>query len=286
MARTIPVIKQSILDAIAASPILGGLLISTSAVSVFGLLAYVVAFAINVLETIFDRHMADVDAKLAAPQEGTTEWYAKIVKLFQQGDQLVVDDDGIHYPAGSSGLLLVTQATAKENDTTGRLFLKVATDDATAPGGLRSLTAAELVQVRGYITRRKYPGTKLELVSREADALKLGANIYYDPLVELNDTNSATGLVPGLRSRVASAITSYLRNLKFDGQVVVSKLEDAIQAVVGVEDLEFLSISARNGLAAPKVFTRAYETEAGYVIIDTAAGATLADTLNFVPYGS
>ena len=117
-------------------------LTSPSATAIYRLVAYVVAAALWVFEVILDRHQADVEAALARAKPGTAKWYADQVKRFQQGDTLLVDDDGIHYPAGAAGYRLVTQATAKENSTTGQLFIKVATTDATAPGGLRSLDGA------------------------------------------------------------------------------------------------------------------------------------------------
>jgi hypothetical protein len=275
MARTINEIYDSIIAEIAATPELVGLT-SPSATAIYKLIAYVMAVAMWTHETIFDRHTADVDAKLARAQPGTAKWYADQVKKFQQGDQLLVDDDGIHYAAGTTGLKLVTQATAKENFTTNQLFLKLATDDATAPGGLRALTAPEMVQVRGYINEIRFPGTRIIETTGGADRLKVLAEVFFDPLAD----------VVALKAAVRAAVRSYLAKLEFDGLVFLARIEDAIQSVAGVKDVKLGTVSARNGTGQPVAITRVYETVAGFIVEDDAAGAGFLDTITFTPYES
>ena len=275
MARTINQIYDSIITQVAATPELVGLS-SPSATAIYKLLAYVMAVAHWTHETIFDRFTADVEAKLARAQPGTAKWYADQVKKFQQGDQLLVDDDGIHYAAGTTGLKLVTQATAKENFTTNQLFLKLATDDATAPGGLRALTAPEMVQVRGYIAQIRFPGTRIIETTGDADRLKLVAEVFFDPLVD----------VVSLKAAVRASLRSYLAQLEFDGLVFVARLEDAIQSVAGVKDVLLGTVSARNGTGNATPITRVYETVAGFIVEDDAQGAGFLDTITFTPYES
>lgn len=275
MARTIQIINQSILDAIAAKPELAGLT-SPSATAIFRLIAYVVATVLWVHETIFDRHKADVETALARAKPGTAKWYADQVKKFQAGDTLLVDDEGIHYPSGSTGAKLVTQATAKENANTGQLFIKVATTSTNAPGGLRALTAPEQTQVFGYLNAIRYPGTRITLVSRDADLLKVVGEVHYNPLLDL----------VALKNSVRLAIQNYLLNLDFDGQIFNARIEDAIQSVAGVNDVLLTRVSVRSGQLAPTVVARVYETQAGYIIEDTANGSKFLDTLTFIPYGS
>jgi uncharacterized phage protein gp47/JayE len=84
---------------------------------------------------------------------------------------------------------------------------------------------------------------------------------------------------------VVAAVRSYLKNLEFDGQVFLARIEDAIQAVAGVKDVKLVEVSARSGNGVPVVITRVYETQAGYIVEDDAAAATFSDTLSFIPYG-
>lgn len=273
MARSIPDIQAAMATDRAARTELAALN-SPSATAIFKLIEFVVAVALWVHESIFDRHMADVDAKLARAQPGTGQWYAVQVKKFQQGDQVLVDDDGIHYPTDSTGVKLVTQATAKENFTTNQLFLKLATDDVNAPGGLRALTGPEMTQVKGYVAEFRYPGTRIVFTTGDADRLRVPGEVFYSPEIDVDIFKAA----------VRAAMRLYLANLDFDGLVRVAKIEDAIQSVAGYKDVKLGTITARNGTGGAVAITRVYETVAGYIVEDDAAGAGFLDTLIFTPY--
>jgi len=249
---------------------------SPSATAIYRLFEFVVAGSIWAFETILDRFRKEVDDSIARAPAGTPDWYADRALEFQLDDPLVVLPTGKPgYAEGSSGPRIVTRATAKENNTTGRLFLKVAKDGAT-PGTLAALDpATELVQVRGYFDRIRFAGTRLEVVSRDADRLLVLGGIYYDPLLP----------VATVRTNAVAAVQGYLAALDFDGLVYMSKLVDALQAVPGVVDVQLLTVTARVGSAAPVAIDRVYETAAGYIIPEDVPGLTLADTLTFLPNG-
>jgi uncharacterized phage protein gp47/JayE len=189
----------------------------------------------------------------------------------------VLPSGAIGYATDVPGARIVAQATAKESVAgTGlvKLFIKVAKAGAAA-GTLAALSHAELVQLRGYFDRVRFAGTRLEVVSREADRLQLSGTVYYDPLLDLGAVQAA----------VLTAARAYLAALAFDGQVYVSKLTDYLQAVPGVRDVAPLALAARVGAAAPLDFARVYETQAGYIVLEDTPGAGLFDTLQFVPDG-
>ena len=275
MARSISDIQAAIAADRAARPELAALT-SPSATAIYRLIEYVVAVAHWAHETLWDRFKADVDATIAAAPAGTAAWYAARALEFQEGDPLLILPSGKPgYAAGTTGSRLVTRATAKENDQTGKLFIKVAKTGA-AVGTLAALATAELVQVQGYFARLRFAGTRLEVVSRDADRLQLTGSIYYDPLLDLT----------ALKAAVVAAVQGYLAALSFDGLVYVARLEDAIQAVAGVQDVQLVRVAARTGTALPTAFGRVYETEAGYIVAEETPGLTLADTLTFVPYAA
>ncbi|MDF7813596.1 hypothetical protein [Hymenobacter sp. YC55] len=273
MARSTQQIFDSIQATIQADPELAPQLTSSSATALHRLWAYVTAVVHSVHETIFDRHKADVELALSRAKPGTAAWYADQALLFQAGDTLVADDEGIHYAAGSTGERIITRAAAIENELTGKLFIKVAKDGAR-PGLLAALSAPELVQVRGYFDRKGFAGVRKEIVSRAADKLRVTAQVYYDPLID----------VPALQQQVQASIRAYLASLEFNGLIYVAKIQDYIQAVPGVKDVQLSSVTARAGAGAVVPIERIYETQAGYIVLDDAAGSTLADTLTFLPY--
>ena len=272
MARSIADIQAAIAADRAARAELAGLT-SPSATAIYKLMEYVMAVALWVHETLWDRFLADVNALIAAAPAGTPGWYAARALEFQLGDTLSILPNGKPgYAAGTTGAKIVTRATAKENDLTGKLFIKVAKNGTTA-GTLAALLPAELVQVQGYFARLRFAGTRLEVVSRDADRLQLTATIYYDPLLN----------VPMFTAAVVLAIQNYLAQLDFAGLIYVAKIEDAIQAVPGVQDVQLVRVAARTGTAAPTHIPRVYETAAGYIVTEDTPGLTLADTLTFLP---
>lgn len=275
MARTIAEIFDTIQAARAADPVLSVKLNSPSATAVHRLWAYISAVAMWAHEQLWERHRADVEAALSRAKPGTAAWYADQALLFQEGDTLIADDAGIHYPAGSTGAKIITRAAAIENDLTGKLFIKVAKDGPTA-GTLAPLSAAQLTQVRGYFDRKGFAGVRKEVVSRAADKIKVVAQVYYDPLID----------VPALQLQVQAAVQRYLAALEFNGVLYVSRIEDAIQSVAGVKDVKLSTISARAGAGAPTIISRLYEAQAGYVVTDDATGSTLVDTITYLPHGS
>jgi hypothetical protein len=288
MARTITEIFDSIDAARAADARLADVN-SPSDTALHRLWAYVVSGAHYVLETIFDRHKADVDAALARAKPGTAPWYAQQALLFQAGDSVIADDEGIHYPAGSTGAKIITRAAAVEDALSGKLTIKVA-KDGPQPGTLAPLSLAERTEVTAYFDRIGFAGVRKEVVSRAADKLKVVGTIYYDAQAD----------VPLLQAASEAAVQAYLAELSststdpaktaadlnpdFDGTLYLSKIVDALQAVAKVKDVQLVQVSARAGATAPKVITRTYETEAGYIVLDNAAGSTLADTLTYLPY--
>jgi hypothetical protein len=274
MARTLQEIKDEFDATKAGYPALVALN-SPSATAIHQLWRFVFAKCIQALEQLFDRHLVEVDAIVARAAVGTPGWYADRAKEFQANDgSLAVQPSGaIGYATDNPAARIISQATAKENAQTGKLFIKVAKAGAVA-GTLAALTGAELVQVRGYFERIRFAGTRLEVVSREADRLQLTGAVYYDPLLNLADVQAA----------VLKAAQRYLAALDFDGQVFVARFTDYLQAVLGVRDVAPLHLAARVGTAAPLTFDRVYETAAGYIILEDTPGAGLLDTLQFIPY--
>ena len=273
MARSISDIRAAIAAARTAQPTLAGLT-SPSATGLYRLIEYVVAVALWVHETLWDRFAAEVADTIARAPVGTAEWYADRAKEFQAGDALVV------LPTGRAGYAtpvpatdpkrIVTRAAAREADKTKKLLLKVATD-GPAPGTLQPISAAQLTELRGYFDRVRFAGTALEVQTYEADRLRVAGQVYYDPLLDVD----ALGVV------VRAAINAYLAGIPFDGRVQLSRLVDVVQAVAGVRDFVVSSWQARTGQVLSPPLGRDYDTQAGYVVEEDQADAQGQPTANF-----
>ncbi|WP_139422971.1 hypothetical protein [Chryseobacterium mulctrae] len=92
-----------------------------------------------------------------------------------------------------------------------------------------------------YIEEISPAGDHITVLNYKPDMLKFAFKIKVDPLV-LNASGMAilTATYP-----VQIAIENFLKNLPFDGQLSTQKLEAAILAVDGVEDLTTLSMESK-----------------------------------------
>jgi hypothetical protein len=78
----------------------------------------------------------------------------------------------------------------------------------------------------------KYAGVKLQIVNNPADQLLLNMAIYRDVLVI--DENGHSILNGG--KPVEAAINAYIKNLPFDGELVLNDLIEKLRAVDGVDN--------------------------------------------------
>lgn len=267
MARTISEIQSEILSAIQMDATLSDMN-STSITAVYRLIAYITAVAHWVHENFFDAHKTAVEILINQAPVGTPSWYVKKAKEFQLGDVLYEVEGFLAYPVVDATKQIITQAAYKV--TGSKLFLKVAKAGVLVDT-LEPLSTTELAQFAGYIDRLRFAGTEIEIVSLNADRLRLYGKIYYQGIYEVTD----------FQTRLVAAIKGYLKNLPFDGTIQTIKLIDAMQQVSGFSDVEFTQLIAFSGLLS-EGFTRSYETKAGYIEAETTAGFTLEETLQFV----
>lgn len=250
MARTTEEIYNSMVAHKATLPELSGIY-TQSRTSFYGKLLWVVAFAHNLLEQLFDLFKSEVDTKLAQKEPGTPSWYVQILKQYQDGDNLIIQDGKITYATIDTAKQIITRASFKE--TGGQLKLKVAKGDIN--NGV-ALTTDEKGRVENFLERYKYAGTAIELISLNADKLRVTGTIYYNGIL-----NATT-----VKDAVIEALRQYCLNLAEDGIIRRIKVVDAIQGVSGVIDADVTV----NGIAGATVtpINVSYETAAGYIIED------------------
>lgn len=230
MARTIQDIQQEILTAKDNEPALAELN-STSKVAVWRLWVYIMAFAIHTLERIFDQHKKEVSEALSELKPHTARWYRNKALAFQYGFDLIEDSDKFDN-AGSTEEQIATSKIVKysavtESNTESRLIVKIATEQG---GELQPISTGQKASFEAYMNEIKDAGVKITTINYLPDILKLHMKIYRDPLV-LNENGMSilTGEKP-----VEKAIKEYLKQLPFNGELVLAHLVDALQKVEGV----------------------------------------------------
>lgn len=231
-------------------------------VSLEAIIFYRVAYAVWFLETLFDKHKVEVTDIIAAMKPHSPRWYAEKAKLFQYGDNLVADSDKYDNTGKTDEQIaasrIVTYSAVVEVD--GKLLIKVAKED----NDLSPLSAFEFAALAEYFSRIKDAGVQIELLTDVADGLRLSLDIYYNPLI-LNgqgqrlDGNSLTP--------VPDAIREYLRNLPFNGELVLAYLIDALQKVDGVVIPHLNAASYQYGGLDYEIISVKYQPFAGYLRI-------------------
>jgi len=279
MARTINEIQEIILQRKALAPSLSSLevltnseqstlanLTSTSKVAIWRLWVYICAVTIWTLEKIFDTFKLEVEETIALNQIGTPSWYRKKMLEFQLGfalTEMAVYDNTNAVQADVIASKIIKQAAIEEIG--GRLKVKVATEDND--GELVPLSVAQFGAFKNYAEAVKYAGTRLIIVSRVPDDFKTDYTIYYNPLIldaygaRLDGTDNEP---------IQTAVKTFLRNLEFNGELILTKLTDYLQAVEGVEEPVLNSAAAKFGAYGYSPINEYYIADAGYMKLDVA----------------
>ena len=239
MARTVAEIKKEISDKFITNETIIRLYgIDTSrtfeqqfsAVSLESILFYVVAFSIWFVENLFDVHRAEVQTIISTMKPHTARWYAEKSRVFQFGFDLQPDSDQFDNTGRTEAEIAVSKiieyAAVIEQDN--QIRIKVA---KIAGNDLAPLTVPELSAFSSYINRVKDAGIAIELLTDDAEQLRLGLTIFYNPLVIGSDGKRIDGTSD---TPVPDAVRNYLANIEFDGTFVIAHLVDDLQSVEGV----------------------------------------------------
>lgn len=229
MARTINEIQNGMLSAIASDEVLSVQLTSTSKVAIFRLFTFIVAGAVWLLEMLFDNHKKEVDAIIEAKMPHRASWYRTKALAFQYGFSLIPDTDkydntGYTEEQIADSKVIKYAAVTKSG---GQLYIKIASET----GGVLAPIAPEVkASFDFYIEDITDCGVKYLIVNHLPDILNLGIKIYRNPLVlDENGMSILNGNYP-----VEDAIKEYMKELPFNGELVLAHLVDKLQRVEGV----------------------------------------------------
>lgn len=224
MARTIAEIKKQMTDAFMAEPAAReryGLADTDtfesrfSRVSIEGLIFYIMAFAVHVVECLIDSHSAEVEEALAAKSPHTLRWYRDLVLSF-----------------GYLGDKPVSHCSVAE-DGEG-LLVKVA---AGEPGSRRRVDPAVVDALVPWLEDNKDAGTPVTVVNRDGDSLRISVAVWTDPSL-------LAGTDP-----LRAALRTVVSDLDFDGTLSRRMVEDALLAVPGVRLVEITTMQTHNDAA-------------------------------------
>lgn len=235
---------------------------SGSKVAIWRLLFWMVAFAIYMHETFFDLFVADVANAEKKIHVGTPYWFWYKTLNFQLGDTLSwLSGDYYGYAVEDDTKKIIKRCAVE--DGLGLLKIKVAKLSGTTPV---KLITSELNAYKDYINLLKPAGVNIEVISIDADLLKLEVSVKVDEQL-IDSTGQQVG---GTSYPVEDAINSYIGNLPFNGLFYVASLVDAIQAVQGVENVHVSVAEAKSYTSGYNAIdpVLGYIPKAGYLEID------------------
>jgi hypothetical protein len=269
MARTKEEIYNSMLAAKTADTTLNAVLTSLSNTAIYRLMLWVIAETHYYFETLFDAFKVEVEDLALAAQVGNARWYRTIVLNFQYGDNLVLIGDKYQYATIDATKKIVARCAIEEMPNSA-IRIKVAKLDGN---NLVALTNSEQNALISYVKKVRFAGTRFQIFSNNGDQLKIGFDIYFDPII----TQST------VKTNVENTIKNYVSNLPFNGELVVTKLIDEIQKIDGVNDVIFTEGAYRFSSSDPYTpITRNAIATGGFFTISATTGETLNDTINYI----
>lgn len=230
MARSIQDIQQEIYQSKENEPALTQLN-STSKTAIWRLMIYIISVAIWTLEKLFDLHKKEVDERLSQLKPHTARWYRNKALAFQYGFDLKEDTDifdNKDYSEQAIANSKIVKYSAVIEKNTGQLIVKIATEQ---DGKLQPISQIQQQAFEAYITEIKDAGVRVAVTNYRPDRLILDLEVYYDPLV-LNEhgAHRLSGNKP-----VQEAIEQYMKELPFNGEMILAHLIDKLQQVEGVK---------------------------------------------------
>lgn len=231
MARTPEQIQAEIISSKEANADLADLN-SNSKTAIWRLITYVIAFAVSSLEKLFDLHKTEVEERISLLKPHTQRWYRHKALAFQSGFNLVADTDYFDNkdrdPQVVEDSKIIKYAAVTEADTESRIIIKIATEKN---GKLGPISQEQKQSFESYIAEIKDAGVLTSVTNFLPDRLYLNMKIYRDPLVLGTDGSS---ILSGGKP-VEEAIKQYLKELPFNGELVLAHLIDRLQQVPGVK---------------------------------------------------
>lgn len=211
-----------------------------SKVSFESILIDIIAITIYVFEVILDKHYSDVTQKLTEEKAHTARWYRSKALAFQFGFYLKTDSDEFNNTGYSAEQIeaskIVKYSAVVEAENDSRLIVKIAGE---TDGELNRLNEQQVASFKTYMQEVRDAGVKLTVINYEADKLFLDLQINYDPLVlSANGQHLINANFP-----VVDAIKAYMKELPFNGELVLAHLVDKLQQVEGVRIPTIMSAS-------------------------------------------
>lgn len=223
---------------------------STSKVSIWRLLLQVVSWVIFNFQLAANLHLQEISDLIASQKVFNLRRYRNEALRFQYGFDLQPESDQFKPTYEDNGADVIAtdeQIEASKivkyaacnrvvENSRSKIVMKIAPEDLDG-----IFTTDQMEAFAKYIEEIAPAGDHVTIINYLPDMLKFSFKIKYDPMVlKADGMNILTAKYP-----VQEAIENFLKNLPFNGELSVQKLEAAMLEVDGVEDLQTLQIQSK-----------------------------------------
>lgn len=267
---TVQEIKDKMLAVINSESVLSNLKLPTSKskTAIWDLYLYIIAVCSKDLRSYFDTHRKEVNKIIKNEKYGTLPWYRQKALNYQDGFDLQKDSDKFDTANATEEEIKVSRiikhAAVNEGDTPGTVIVKIATEKNNVLKPVEE-EIAKAIRVK-YFDKIKIAGTRVVVINSFPDRLYLNMKIQVDPLVfKLDGTFKRDGSRP-----IEEVILQFLKELPFDGELILQDLELRLREIEGIEIAEILAAESSwiepktNNYSLPSVIDLKRIPESGY----------------------
>lgn len=264
MARTTSEIQQQIIDTLATNNIV----VSNNFFSRRRLWTYVVAFCINIHESLFDLLAGDVNTALTDRMAPTREWYANKARAFQLGYSLIPESDQYDNTALDSATVEASKvvkyaAVIRQINTFGRVLLRIKCAGYNGTD-LIQLPSTTVDALKEYFDMVGAAGDNISAESNAPDRIYNEWIVDYDPLILSPTGDRLDGSDTDV---IRKAIKSFLANGMpvIGGTYVRTFHVDWLQKVPGVVVPRLIVAQVAYGAQPLADIDEEYEPDAGWL---------------------
>ena len=210
----------------------------------------VIAWVLYNFQLSANLHLQEIRDLIASQKVFNLRRYRNEALRFQYGFDLIdesdqfkptYEDNGVDVIATddqieASKIVKYAACNRVVENSRSKIVMKIAPEDLDG-----IFTPDHMEAFSKYIEEIAPAGDHVTIINYLPDFLKFSFKIKYDPMVlKADGMNILTAKYP-----VNEAIETFLKNLPFNGELSVQKLEASIMLVDGVEDLQTLQIQSK-----------------------------------------
>jgi hypothetical protein len=216
---------------------------------VIATIIYVVAVVISLRTQLFAKWKEEIKSLYESSRYGTWAWWIETAKRWQVGYSTVVINGEVGYEKIDENAKIIKAAMVRQNGRSIAVYVaKMENNRLVALNEEKD----ELSSFQRYLNNVKPLGVYVVAVSKEADKMKIEADIVYNGELSKEAMDKA----------VSERLNGYFTNLEFGATIYKAQIIEEIMSIEGVVDVA-LDVSVESG-GVWRVLERSIALEAGY----------------------